>query len=354
MDDAQDRFKLNWYSEFRNKEIESEYRENEKTTNLKTVRALILLYGIIYALFAISDYVYYVQTSPFLVLLGFRSLALLVTLTGYYLAGRINNYSRILLVITFIEILICMIILIHLYVQGNNDSAMHFKSIMLLILAVFLIPNLWKNSMAASLIILTSYIIFSLIFVEQPQNPSINQMANFIGIGLAFCAFAIYGRERSQRRHYAAEKLMEHMIITDRLTGIYNRGRFEYILDLWIKNMRHYPFCLIFYDIDNFKKVNDVHGHSVGDQVLIECANIIKLHIRDTDIFARWGGEEFVVLFSGVKIDMGVELAERLRAAVEAHEFSKAGNVTISIGVVEYHKGETILDLVERADAKMY
>jgi|GEM_PF-1208180 len=354
MDDNEERFALNWYSEFKNKEVETEYREYEKTTSLKTIRALILVYGLIYALFAISDYVYYVQDSPFIVLLGFRGLALLVTLSAFFMAPRFKRYNHTLLMITIVELLICVIILYHLYIQGNADSAMHFKSIMLLILAVFLIPNLWKNSMMASLIILISYIFFSILFVEQPQSPPINQMANFLGIGLSFCAFAIYGRERSQRRHYAAEKLMEHMIITDRLTGIYNRGRFEYIIDLWIKNMRHYPFCLILFDIDNFKKVNDQYGHSVGDQVLIETANIVKSHIRDTDIFARWGGEEFVVLFSGVSINLGMELAERLRHAVEENDTGKAGKITISIGVAEYRRGETVLDLVERTDAKMY
>jgi diguanylate cyclase (GGDEF)-like protein len=148
------------------------------------------------------------------------------------------------------------------------------------------------------------------------------------------------------------------MSITDRLTGIYNRGRFEYILDLWIRNMRHDPFCLLLYDIDDFKKVNDHMGHAVGDQVLVETSKIISASIRDDDIFARWGGEEFVILFSGTKIERAAELAERLRKAVESNPCGEAGKITISIGVVEYRRGEpageTIPDFFKRVDAKMY
>jgi diguanylate cyclase (GGDEF)-like protein len=150
------------------------------------------------------------------------------------------------------------------------------------------------------------------------------------------------------------------MTITDWLTGIYNRRRFEHILGLWIKNRRHDPFCLLLFDIDNFKKVNDTLGHNAGDEVLIKTAAAVSSKIRDDDIFARWGGEEFVVLFSRINIDMGIELAERLRKAVENNPCGDAGKVTVSIGVVQYHRGENnennenLEDFVMRADEKMY
>ena len=144
------------------------------------------------------------------------------------------------------------------------------------------------------------------------------------------------------------------MSITDRLTGIFNRGRFEYVLGLWIRNMRHDPFCLLLFDIDDFKKVNDRFGHNAGDQVLLGTASVVTANIRDDDIFARWGGEEFVVLFGGTPIERATELAERLRIAIGNNYCGDAGSVTVSIGVAQYRRTEPILDFINRADAMMY
>jgi diguanylate cyclase (GGDEF)-like protein len=88
--------------------------------------------------------------------------------------------------------------------------------------------------------------------------------------------------------------------------------------------------------------------------VLKGIAAIVSAHIRDEDIFARWGGEEFVVLFNKSNLTLAAELAERLRKSVAEKVHSEVGNVTVSIGVVEHEEGESIADFVERADAKMY
>jgi diguanylate cyclase (GGDEF)-like protein len=144
------------------------------------------------------------------------------------------------------------------------------------------------------------------------------------------------------------------MSITDKLTGIYNRGRFEYVLGLWIKNMRHDPFCMIMIDIDDFKKINDNFGHNAGDQVLFNTTTIISANIRDDDIFARWGGEEFVILFGSTTINRATELAERLRVAISNNEYGEAGKITISIGVAQYRRTESLLEFINRADSKMY
>jgi len=91
-----------------------------------------------------------------------------------------------------------------------------------------------------------------------------------------------------------------------------------------------------------------------GDETLIATTKVLSASIRDEDIFARWGGEEFVVLFSSISLKKAAELAERLRKAVEENDCGAAGKITVSIGVVQYHRDEAIPDFVNRADAKMY
>lgn len=354
MEYRQERFKLNAFCEFSYRDVETDFMEYEKTVSLNTSRFLLLVLGMAFAIFAVFDFIHYRHNSVFIVSIGLRMAVLFLTVIVISLLGRFKRYKNALLLITFTELGIFFVYLFNLFILNGQEATVQFMSVMLLILAVFLIPNLWKNSLIVGIIIFLGYIIYSAFYLDPDASPSLTQRIIYIGICLTACAISIYGREKSRRSQFAAEKLLEFMSIVDKLTSIYNRARFEYVLNMWIKNMRHNPFCLILFDIDNFKKVNDRFGHPAGDQVLVATSEVISANIRDDDFFARWGGEEFVILFGKTGIVRAAELAERLRSAVETNPCGEAGFITISIGVVEYRKGETLGMLVKRADEKMY
>ena len=350
-----ERYVLNKFCEFSNRDVESDFMEYEKTASINIVRFMVLLMGFTFAMFAFSDYYFYGNGSAFIVSVALRGAALLIVTITFSVIGSFKRYDHALLLITLTELAVFGIYLLNLYNMQATEPALQFMSVMLFILTVFLIPNLWKNCLIASCVILVSYIIFCTVFFgNSAETPSIGERGIYLSTCLVSCAIFIFGRENSRRKQFATEKLLEFMSITDRLTGIYNRGRFEHVLGMWIKNMRHDPFCLLLFDIDDFKKVNDRFGHSAGDQVLMEISRIVSAHIRDDDIFARWGGEEFVILFSSTDIERAAELAERLRKAVETKICGDTGTVTISIGVTQYRRTESILDFINRADAKMY
>jgi len=368
MEFKHEQYAINKFCEFKNRKAESDFMEYEKATSLGIVRILILIMGFSFALFAVSDYYYYGKGSGFFISLELRCTALIITVVSSFLAASFKRYDRTLILITLTELAVFVIYLLNLYTsilfasgwQIGEPAISHFMAVLILILTVFLIPNRWKNSLFAGLFIIACYLIFCFLFLGRTDSPSLPQQGLYLGICLVSCAIFIYGRENSERRHFAAEKLLELITITDWLTGIHNRRHFERILGLWIKNRRHDPFCLLFFDIDDFKNVNDTYGHKTGDDVLVKTTSVISSRIRDEDIFARWGGEEFVVLFTGININKGRELAERLRKAVEDNPLGEAGKVTISIGVVQYRRGEngegneSIEDFVTRADEKMY
>ncbi len=148
----------------------------------------------------------------------------------------------------------------------------------------------------------------------------------------------------------------KHLAETDRLTGLFNKGKFNEVLKREIERARRYkrPLSLIIFDIDHFKRINDTYGHKVGDEVLKELAKLIKKNIRKTDFAARWGGEEFVILAPETDLDGAVKLAEKLRQTVEKHEFPTVKNVTISLGVAQYIDGESPEEFVIRADMALY
>lgn len=149
---------------------------------------------------------------------------------------------------------------------------------------------------------------------------------------------------------------LEWLASIDRLTGAWNRRRFEEAARSEMNRMDRYrhPVSLIMLDLDNFKQVNDRFGHQVGDAVLAGAADLIRRHYRQADSLTRWGGEEFVVLTPSTPLSDAVMLAERLRGQMESHLFPDVGAVTASFGVAEYQSGETYDDWVRRADQALY
>lgn len=143
---------------------------------------------------------------------------------------------------------------------------------------------------------------------------------------------------------------------TDVLTGIWNRRHFlEMASTLKSQASRHgHPLSLLLLDIDHFKLINDHHGHPTGDQVLIELTRRLKQAVRGTDMLARWGGEEFVLLSPGCGANEAVRLAEKLRALVADLPFADVGRVTISLGAAELQPDETIDSLFKRVDTALY
>ena len=143
---------------------------------------------------------------------------------------------------------------------------------------------------------------------------------------------------------------------TDQLTKIYNRLKFKKELEREIRRLRRYQInlSLIMFDIDHFKKVNDTYGHDAGDKVLKRITEIVSNAIRDTDIFARWGGEEFMVLTPNTMMSQAYDLAERIRKNIEQKIIEPGGQVTCSFGVAEFNKNDNYDTFIKRADNALY
>jgi len=349
-----EQFALNKLCQFRSRDVESDFMDYDRSVSQNIVRVLILLVGSVFALFIFSDIYFYRDKSVFPLAVGLRAVGLLITVAAFFLVGKFKRFNHALIMVTLMQLALFAIYLVNLHILQATQLYLQFMTAMLFIMAVFLIPNVWKNSFIAGCIILAGYLIFRANALTPLESATLTMQGIYLGICLACCAIFLFGRENSRRKQFAAEKLMEFISITDSLTAIYNRSRFEHVLGTWIKNMRHNPISLLLFDIDDFKKVNDRFGHTVGDQVIVGITEVISAHIRDEDMFARWGGEEFVLLFSNTGIERASELAERLRRLVEVNPHVEAEKVTISIGVAEYQQGESITEFVNRADEKMY
>lgn len=153
-----------------------------------------------------------------------------------------------------------------------------------------------------------------------------------------------------------AERRLFELSITDPLTGIYNRRYFLKRLEEEIERVKRGgpSFSLVMLDLDFFKWINDRFGHKAGDRVLIHVVDLVRTRIRKIDVFARWGGEEFVILLPNTPLFYAARLAEELRKRVERSEVLGVGTVTCSFGVTEYSEEDSADSILSRVDNLLY
>ena len=144
---------------------------------------------------------------------------------------------------------------------------------------------------------------------------------------------------------------------TDYLTKVFNRVRFMEMASYEFDRAERYgsTFSIVMIDIDFFKKINDSYGHNLGDEVLVELCNLITKNLRKTDLFARWGGEEFVCLLPDTDAHGALTLSENIRKKVEEKHFYHIGHITISLGVYQMSPRDVFVgDIIEKADKALY
>lgn len=171
--------------------------------------------------------------------------------------------------------------------------------------------------------------------------------------------YQMHKLENSLETMKQEEDYLRHLAETDILTGLPNHAHVIAMLDGSIANAKRdkEPLCVMMADIDFFKQVNDMHGHIAGDGVLREVAKRLRTALRDLDIIGRYGGEEFLVIFSDTEIDKAYEVAERIRKRIADSPINLQGTtieITISLGICTLREDDDINSIIERADQALY
>lgn len=194
----------------------------------------------------------------------------------------------------------------------------------------------------------------------QTVNNQINALFNEIFIALFVITFVFIGYlfmlVKAFNQHL---RIVKKLSRTDPLTNIRNRRSFFELAEqiLTIAKRTKQPLSLLMIDIDLFKGINDTYGHIIGDEILLSLVSSIKQNIRESDVFARFGGKEFIVLLPDTNITGAIELAEKIRFFAETHPYSDekiSVSFTISIGVSEYGNENLMREFIHKADTALY
>lgn len=227
------------------------------------------------------------------------------------------------------------------YVIGPQQVYWVYPAIM----AVF---YLVRPRVASALVLITVIALLPRLIDQSDTHSTTTVLITIVVMSsFAFAFSLITNRQREQ---------LVQLATRDPLTGARNRRA----LDEKLKDLVHgfkrssKGASLLLLDLDHFKKVNDAHGHAMGDQILKRVTEIINLRIRVTDSLYRVGGEEFVVVLEDQELERAAHLSEQLRTLVEANELAPDESVTISLGVAELQRDESASEWLQRADEALY
>lgn len=315
---------------------------------LYSLVALIFLLG-----FARESYVHG-RTAHGHVLVGFAAL----TVVAYVFLIRFGHRQA---VNTFLVCLLGALCLFLLYTGGVERTGPLWYYVFPLF-ALF-VQRLWAGVLSVLLLLAATVIVFAGAvpgFNPDMYAPAFRErfLAVYVAVSLmAFFYALLRVSAEMELRDLTAE--LTRAANTDRLTRLPNRRAIEDLLYQEISRVRRHggTFSVVLMDLDHFKQINDRYGHECGDEVLRSVPALARQALRAQDVCGRWGGEEFLIVLPATGAEGARQVAERLRAVIEAHTFAYAGarlRVTASFGVSEFSRLDTLHECVRRADAALY
>lgn len=338
---------------FLDKSLEQQFEESYINRSKNQLRKSALIIGIFFFLFLIYDFssnkTFQSVAIMFICRLTFLALSLLLYFRpDYFLKSsaflRITIYELVLIVFFFIIVL--------------NYENPHFLiqafAINVIVLGIFfLVPNLLYNRFILSSCTLIGFLVITLTKYH-PHLLEVISVFVYLFIAIFFSSISTYNLDKYIRLDYVNKQYFIELSTKDSLTNTYNRLKFNESLDSEVELAKRYgsTFSLIMFDIDHFKQFNDRNGHLYGDKVLVEIANLVKESIRGVDVFARWGGEEFIILLPQTRGEEATALAERLRKLIYKESMQKEMAITCSFGVTSFSSRDDkdlIMDQVDRA-----
>ena len=322
------------------------------------------------ALLLVSSYLLAAGTFALLGVVAWRSIAVLyaaviVALTVFVLVfrsgGQANRSDRGLKLP--IALVSCTFMLALVYLEPATQILLGPFAFVTLAYGMYRVPRNVSFLMVAVLLVAYAGVI-ALHYAEQ-QNIALLRLEalHFASLALSLPGF-VYLTGKASLLHRILNKASKRIRTIeadaerDALLGCYNRRFVVQALEeqKLLSDDLNLPLCIAILDLDHFKRVNDEMGHLGGDDVLRAFAQVAQQAVREDDIFGRYGGEEFLLIFPGTSLLPALNTCERVRSQVEAHEWPARllGRVTVSIGVTEYVRGESVLEFFSRADTATY
>ncbi|SFU74621.1 diguanylate cyclase (GGDEF) domain-containing protein [Halomonas korlensis] len=372
--------RLNWRTEFRDTAVERAYQHSMQSHDACQMRYAMLVCAGLLLTFSVADYHLLGFHDSFTLLLIIRLVVMSACLALAWAVWRRPALSHHATPVNVVCLLAIGGLLVTIPTRPEL-TGVHLASVVAASMALYLfVPNRWHWILINNTTLGVGFIVAMLLW-----SPMSGGMMVTILLLLAFLNLlggsAVTQFNRLRREQFASlvaereanhrlqaeieercqlEGQLRHLAATDDLTGVANRRRFFELAEHELKRAQRdkTPLALCMVDIDLFKRLNDRHGHAMGDLVLASVAACCQTVLRETDIIGRYGGEEFVIALPNADLNTATTIAERLRVAVAELSLpmiEEAASLSVTIGISHVKPGETWLDTAMlRADQALY
>ena len=347
---------INKFAEFSDSILETEFDDYENDKNGKTTKRVLLLLATINLVFFIPDYFLMQRKNDSYISLAVRIVFFIIILTVCLFYNKIKNVHTISVIISSCEIIVTVFFIYVYILYREPDFMIQTFGLIVIIVSIFLLPNRWIYKLYISLFITIVFFIISVVYVKGISMNQLSSAIVYTSIIITLMVISSFRNNIYKRTQYALNKKLLDMATKDQLTGLFNRAKFEEEVKKFINLSNRYTskFSVLLFDIDDFKKINDNYGHMTGDNIIVECTSLVEKEIRDTDIFARWGGEEFIILMPETEINEAKALAQRLLKMIDNNIFMEGIHITCSFGVSQYALGEDYTKFFDKVDKLLY
>lgn len=349
--ETQKNYKISVFGEFIDKSMESEFLVNSTINSSKNAAYIALIFASLFLLFLFNDIFIIKRTFSFLIITIIRLAFVIISMIVFFVAKLTTNFRSLIILVTLYQALI-VTLFISILEQYDSLSYLSILGLMVVSFAIYLLPNKIMISQLISVILSILFFLYPSQKIEGLKENDIYKIIVYQVVLLIYCNMQTCLTESYKRKQFSLSR--EYLVLStmDHLTGINNRGKFDNEINTWINFSNRYsnPLSLILFDIDNFKRINDCYGHLVGDNVIKTIVATIKGSIRITDSFARWGGDEFVILLPDTNIQQAEDMAERMITSIRNNSYGQAKDITCSFGVTTLGKDDTAQTLLRKAD----
>jgi diguanylate cyclase (GGDEF)-like protein len=338
--------------------VRSAYEQHLLRSHQSHIAVIALVVGLFNGLLLIPDLLLTKPGDGRWIILAFRLIYAVLALLLAWLChnNRVRTFIGFANLVSIYEIGAMVVYFLIMSQYQPPDFLIQAMGLIIILMCLFFIPNLWTNMLALAIVSIAAFLLLTRVLI--PDLP-VNQYAAgavYLIVAAVLCALFAYYLDKHRFLEYKAKQEQIQMNATDPLTKAHSRYKLAEAYETWTAYSRRHQssLTLAIFDIDQFKHVNDLHGHVIADQAMVELVSLISMQMRSLDVLARWGGDEFVLLLPHTDLQTAAYVTDRIRRIIEKTRLSRMIQLTCSFGLVHVDAAQTLDQTVEQADIMMY